>query len=166
MGHQRQLTAHRRRQEQVRLRAAGMFGQGMKQVEVVRALGVSRSAVSKWHAAWEQGGWEALKARRNPGRPSRLTEAQRQALEEALLAGPRAHGYDTELWTVARIGKLIRKLFGIRYHDSHVWWLLRRLGWSCQKPARRAKQRDEAAIEGWRKERWPALKRGPSTAAR
>jgi len=142
-----------------------MFDQGVRQAEIVRALGVSRSAVSKWHTAWRQGGAEALLARPNPGRPSRLTEAQREQLEEELLKGPRAHGYETELWTIARIGKLIQKLFGVRYHNSHVWWLMTHLGWSCQKPARRAKQRDEAAIENWRKVRWPKIKRGHSGRA-
>jgi transposase len=155
-----QLTALRRRQEAERLRAAEMFGQGARQAEVVRALGVGRSTASKWHTAWREGGRAALQARRNTGRPPRLTEAQRAQLDVELLRGPRAHGYETELWTVSRIGRLIRKLFGVRYHDNHVWWLLRRMGWSCQKPARRAKQRDEAAIERWRKVEWPATKRG------
>jgi transposase len=68
--------------------------------------------------------------------------------------------------TVSRIGKLIQRLFGVRYHDHHVWWLLGRMGWSCQKPARQAKQRDEAAIERWRKVEWPATKRGLCAKAR
>ena len=165
MGHNGQLTTFRRRQEQVRLQAAVMFDQGVQQAEVVRALGVSRSAVSKWHTAWREGGREALEARPNTGRPSRLTDAQLDQLEDELLKGPRAHGYETELWTLARIGKLITKLFGVRYHNSHVWLLMTKLGWSCQKPARRAKQRDEEAIESWRKVRWPKIKKGHSGQA-
>jgi transposase len=86
-------------------------------------------------------------------------------LEDELLKGPRAHGYETELWTLARIGKLIPKLFGVRYHNSHVWVLMTKLGWSCQKPARRAKQRDEAEVESWHKVRWPKIKRGHSGQA-
>jgi transposase len=160
MGRTQRLTAYRRDQERVRMQAAEMFEQGARQAKVVRALGVSRSAVSRWHTAWVSGGREALVGRRPSGRPARLTPEQRQALEEALLEGPRAHGYETQLWTVPRIGKLIHKLFGVRYHDNHVWWLLGRMGWSCQKPARQAKQRDETAIEGWRKVEWPAIKRG------
>jgi len=141
-----------------------MFEQGARQADVVKALGVSRSAVSKWYAAWQRGGREALAARRASGRPSKLTVEKRQILEQELLRGPKAHGYATELWTLSRIRQLIHKLFGVRYHEAHVWWLLRRLGWSCQKPARQAKQRDEEAIQRWRKERWPALKRGPCRA--
>jgi transposase len=147
------------------LQAAVMFDQGVQQAEVVRALGVSRSAVSKWHTAWREGGREALEARPNTGRPSRLTDAQLDQLEDELLKGPRAHGYETELWTLARIGKLIPKLFGVRYHNSHVWVLMTKLGWSCQKPARRAKQRDEAEVESWHKVRWPKIKRGHSGQA-
>ena len=160
------LTALRRRQEAARLRAAEMFGQGARQAEVVRALGVARSTASKWHAAWREGGRAALRARRNAGRPPRLSETQRAQLDAELLRGPRAHGYETQLWTVSRIGQLIRKLFGVQYHDNHVWWLLRRMGWSCQKPTRQAKQRDEAAIARWRKVEWPATKRGLSAEAR
>lgn len=160
MGHQLQLTTHRRKQEEVRLQAAEMFEQGLRQADVVRALRVSRSAVSRWHTAWRQGGREALEARPNTGRPSRLSDAQKEQLQDELLKGPRAHGHETEIWTVARIGRLIHKLFGVRYHNSHVWLLMTKLGWSCQKPARRAKQRDEKAIEKWRKVRWPKIKRG------
>lgn len=160
MGPTEQLTTHRSHQEQQRLAAAEMFAQGARQAEVVAALGVSRGAVSKWHTAWQAGGVEALAARRNPGRPPKLTDAQRQALEQELLRGPQAQGYATELWTLARIRHLIHDLFGVWYHEAHVWLLLGRLGWSCQKPARRAKQRDEAAIERWRKVRWPQIKKG------
>jgi transposase len=143
-----------------------MFEQGARQAEVVRALGVSRSAVSKWHAAWAAGGQAALAARRGSGRPPKLREEQRKELEQELLRGPEAQGYATELWTLKRIRRLIHDRFGVWYHEAHVWWLLRRMGWSCQKPARQAQQRDEAAIERWRKERWPAIKRGPCAPER
>jgi len=142
-----------------------MFNQGVQQAEVVRTLSVSRSAVSKWHTAWQEKGREAQEASPNTGRPSRLTDAQHDRLEQELLRGPRAQGYETELWTIARIGKLVTKLFGVRYHNSHVWLVMTKLGWSCQKPARRAKQRDEEAIENWRKVRWPRIKKGHSRQA-
>jgi len=154
------LTTHRSHQEQQRMAAARMFEQGARQAEVVAALGVSRGAVSKWHAAWAAGGEPALAARRNPGRPPKLTVAQRQRLEQELFRGPQVHGYTTEVWTLARMRRLIHDLFGVWYHEAHVWRLLGALGWSCQKPARRAQQRDEAAIEQWRKVRWPQIKKG------
>jgi transposase len=81
-------------------------------------------------------------------------------LAAELERGPQAHGYHTELWTLQRIADLIRKLFGVRYHPGHVHRLLGALGFSCQKPEVRAKERDEAAIQRWLREDWPALKKG------
>jgi len=160
MGQIQRTSAHRRDQERTRLEAAKMFAAGARQAEVVAALGASRSAVSKWHTAWVAGGVASLAARRAPGRPAKLTAEQRQSLEQALFRGPQAHGYATELWTLERIRRLIHDLFGVWYAPAHVWWLLGRMGWSCQKPACRAKQRDEATIERWRKEHWPRIKKG------
>lgn len=100
-------------------------------------------------------------ARRGPPGPKRrLSERQMAQLEQMLLAGPTAAGYATELWTLPRIGKLIQQRFGVTYHEGHVWHLMRRLGWSCQKPAKRAKERDEEAIQAWVKQCWPRIKRG------
>jgi transposase len=143
-----------------------MFEQGMRQCDVVRELGVAKSTASKWHARWREGGREALRARRATGRPRRLSDAELEQLEAALLQGPQAQGHSTELWTLPRITKLIAKRFGVRYHPSHVWKLLRQMGWSCQKPARQAKERNEAAIQHWRRYVWPAVKRGPCAQAR
>jgi transposase len=69
------------------------------------------------------------------------------------------------LWTLARIADLIDKLFGVRYHPSHVFKLLGRMGWSCQRPTRQAKERDEAAIEQWLRRDWPRIKKGQKPTA-
>ena len=159
-----QTTAQRREQEEKRQQAAALFEAGASQAQVVATVGVSRSAVSKWHSAWLTGGAEALAARRASGRPPKVSPEQLADLERELLRGPKAHGYATELWTLERIRRLIHDRFGVWYDPAHVWRLLGRMGWSCQKPARRAKQRDEAAIERWRKERWPKIKKGPCAA--
>jgi transposase len=90
-----------------------------------------------------------------------LSDRQCRQLQVLLLQGATAHGYGTDLWTLERISALIRQHFGVRYHPGHVFKLLHRLGWSCQKPARRAKQRDEAAIAHWRRHTWPQIKKGP-----
>jgi len=84
-------------------------------------------------------------------------------LERVLLKGPRAAGYPTELWTLARVANIIRRVFGVRYHPSHVWRLLHQMDWSCQKPERRALERDEAAIEEWKRRRWPHIKKRRTT---
>ena len=151
--------------EAVRLQAAAMFQDGKRQCEVMRALGVSRSAVSAWHQHWQEGGAQALRSKGPRGPRPKLSPQQLSQLEAELLGGPKAHGYATELWTLERIAKLIGKLFGVKYHISHVFRLLRGLGWSCQKPVSRAKERDEAAIERWVKQEWPRIKRGHSEKA-
>jgi len=97
------------------------------------------------------------------GAPPRLSRAQRARLERVLLKGSRAAGYPTELWTLARVAEVIWRLFGIRYHPSHVWRLLHQMDWSCQKPERRAVERDEAAIEEWKRRRWPHIKKRRTT---
>jgi transposase len=93
------------------------------------------------------------------GRKPRLTAAQLRRIERGLERGPEALGFDTSLWTAWRVGKLIEETCGVRYHPSHVWRLLKRLGWSCQRPVGRALERDEAAIRHWKRVRWPALKK-------
>ena len=149
----------------MRLEAAEMFEQGLRQRDVVRRFGVARSTASKWEQMYREGGLEAMRSRRASGRPRRLTDKQVEQLADELLRGPEAHGYTTNLWTLPRIAQVIKKLFGVRYHAGHVWRLMRRMGWTCQKPARRAKERNEEAIRQWREERWPRLKRGQCAKA-
>jgi transposase len=122
-------------------------------------LGVTPPSVWRWHQAWQKGGRRALKAAGRAGRKSRLTKAQLGQLTRELLKGPQAHGFATDLWTLPRIAQLIKKRFGVGYHPGYLWWLLRRLEWTPQKPARRAKERNEAAISHWLTERWPRLKK-------
>lgn len=143
-----------------RRRAASLLAQGESCSKVADTVGASVSSVKRWKAAWEKGGLDSLAAKPHPGPASRLSNAQRRQLLKILTRGPLASGYSTELWTCARVAKVIRKLFGVTYHPGHVWHLLRRLGWSCQKPERRARERDEAAVSRWRKRDWPRIKKG------
>jgi len=76
-----------------------------------------------------------------------------------LLKGALAAGYSTDLWTLERIGRVIEQQYHVTYHPAHVWKLMRSLGWSCQKPERRALQRDERAIAHWKRYRWPHIKK-------
>jgi transposase len=152
--------------ERVRLRAARMFEQGTSQAEVVRRLGTSRQNVSRWHARWRQGGRAALRAAGRAGRRPKLSAAQRRRVERALLKGARAHGFDTDLWTLARVAVVIEQTTGVRHHPSQVWRVLRQLGWSVQRPARRAAERDEAAITRWVKQDWPRIRQKRPPAGR
>ena len=146
-----------------RLEAAHLFEQGLSQAAVSRKLGVKPASVCRWHRVWSAGGAQALRQQAPAGRKPLLTPSQLERLEQELVKGPQAQGYRSELWTVARIGRLIRKLYGVRYHRGHVWRLLGQMGWSPQRPALRARERDEDAIAHWRRRRWPA-KRGSRPA--
>jgi len=148
-----------------RLQAAQLFEQGLSQAEVSRKLGVKPASVCRWHQAWSVSGPEALHRKAAAGRKPRLTATQVADLERELLKGPLAHGYQSDLWTLERIGVLIRRLFGVHYHPGHVWKVLRKLGWSPQRPTTRARERDEAAVAHWVRRRWPAKKGGDPAAA-
>lgn len=151
--------------ERRRRRAARMFESNCPVPEVVRRLGIARQVGYRWHEAWEIGGEAALASKGPAGPKSKLTEAQTQQIVDALLKGPAAQGYKTELWTLPRVAGLIETLTGVRYHPGHVWRVLGSLGFSCQRPERRAIERDEAAIRQWKRVKWPELKKKRSGKA-
>ena len=155
----------RERLQARRLRAAELFAAGRRQVEVAHQLGVSRQSVSDWHARWRAGGADALRSRGPTGPTPRLSDGQLAQVEQALLAGATANGFVGELWTLERVALVIERLTGICHHPAHVWALLRhRLGWSVQRPVRRAAERDQDAINRWVKETWPRIKETPTGA--
>jgi transposase len=133
---------------------------GMTLTEIADLVGCHPSSVMRWRDLARRGGHSALEARPIPGRPSRLTPRQMRRLAAVLLRGPVAFGYSTDLWTTRRIADVIEDEFGVSYHRDHVGRLMHRLNWSHQKPDRRALQRDEAAIERWKSEEWPRIKKG------
>jgi transposase len=142
--------------EGVRIQAGALFAAGHPQAEVARQLGVARQNVSRWHALWRVGGLPALRSAGPTGYAPRLSQTQLHAIDQALHAGARAHGFDTDHWTLARVATVIQQLTGVGYHPGHVWKLLRhRLHYRLQCPARRAVERDERAIARWVAEDWP-----------
>jgi transposase len=143
-----------------RLRALELKHEGWKQRDIADALGVTKGAVSQWMKRVKEEGIEGLRRKPPPGARPRLSEEQHERLPELLDRGAEAYGFRGEVWTCARVAGLIREEFGVTYHPAHVSRLLRALGLSLQKPARQANQRDEEAIERWKEERWPALKKG------
>jgi len=136
-----------------------LLQQGHTQVEIARRLGVTAGAVSQWKKAFQAEGPKGIAAKRHPGPVSRLTERQRKQLAGILLKGPGKQGYGTELWTLPRIAEVIQRRFGVTYDPSSVWHILRKMDWSCQKPERRARERDEERIARWRKQDWPRIKK-------
>ena len=144
-----------------RFRALALLQQGRTPVEVARQLGVDRRSVRRWKATVRHQGTRALAARPAPGRPRQMSAQDRRRLEHDLLRGAQAAGFETDLWTCPRVAQWIQRRFRVRYHPDHVCRLLHALGWSPQKPQRRAIERDEKAIRRWMRDTWSPVKKKP-----
>jgi transposase len=145
--------------ERRRRRAVELVQQGERPTKVARFLGVDRSSLYRWRQA-AANGTDALAARPHPHRPPQLSDAQLKRLEVLLAKGAQAHGWPNSLWTTARVVEVIHRTFRIRFHHDHVGRFLReRLGWSVQKPQRRARERNEAAILDWQSQQFPRIAR-------
>lgn len=142
-----------------RRRAVALLKLGLSLHEVARQLGCDASSVLRWRDAVRKGGPDALKAKPAPGRPPKLTAAQKRRLVKYLLRGALAYGYATDLWTTQRIADLIAETFGVGYHRDHIGRLMHGVGWTHQKPERRAIERDEEAIQRWKRDAWPRIKK-------
>ena len=139
--------------------AADLLRDGKSPAEIAQLLRVHVSSVKRWKKAFQRDGLAGLAARPHPGPRAKLTEAQRHALCDLLVAGARAAGYDTDLWTCRRVRELIHDRFGVSYHFIQVDLLLHQLSFRSQQPRSRARERDEAAIERGRREDWPRIKK-------
>ena len=136
-------------------------GWGIRQV--ARHVNTSPTSVCRWRDMVAQHGDRGLDAKRQRGGQGRLTPEQCQHLLNLLSQGARAHGFRNELWTLARVASVVERHFGITYCPSGIWHVLRRLGWRPQKPAKRARERDEDAISAWLNKQWPKLKKSPTS---
>jgi transposase len=148
--------------ERRRMKAGRLLEKGIPPCEVARQLGVDRQSVYRWEKALAESGRAGLKKAGRAGRKPRLGVAEMARLKKILLEGAEAVGYPNGLWTCPRVGDVIEREFGVTFAESHVWWLLRRMGWSPQRPTGRAIER---AITRWKKERWPAVKKRPTQKA-
>lgn len=147
-----------------------MFDQHMTQAQVAGHLEVSSMTASRWYRAWKEGGTTALLSKGTYGAVGKLTAQQRARLQTELDQGAVAHGWPEDRWTLKRIGTLITRLFTVTYTEAGVWYLMERLGWSCQRPATRPLSRDEQDIGGWRDRTWSRVKpprrsAGPGSAS-
>jgi transposase len=143
----------RRREQAVRAVAGGE-----KRKTVAKVLGVHYKTVARWVRGARKPGGVAAKA---PPRPEPgLSDADLRTLEGLLAKGAKAHGWHNELWTAARVARLIGKEFGLDYHPEHVRKILkRRLGWTSQKPRRRARERDDKEVARWVGDEFPRIVR-------
>jgi len=146
--------------EQRRLHAAELLEEGLIPAEIARRVGVRHQIVSHWRKAWREGGRDALRSGGPVGRRPKLTTEQLEVVNAALVTGAVAFGYSTDVWTLPRVAEVIQRVTGVSYHPRYVWYLLRQqLCWTWQRPARRAIERDDEAINDWVKQRWPHLKK-------
>lgn len=145
--------------EQRRKKAIKWHNQGKSQYFIAKKLSVSFEAVSNWVEIYQKKGLAGLASKGKPGPKPRLTAADRKKIKAAILKGPRAAGYETDLWTLGRLKTLIAKESKERFHPGHVWKIVCSLGFSCQKPETRARERDEQAIQAWREKTVPRLKK-------
>ena len=152
--------------ERRRRRAMALRANGVTIVETARRIGASTSSVKRWEKALREQGQAGLDPTPHPGAAPKLSPAQSERLLDLLAQGARAHGWKSDLWTCPRIVTLIERRFGVRYHEDHIGRLLRRLGWTRQRPQRRARQRDEALIEQWKIRDAPRIKKTPSAGGR
>lgn len=147
--------------ERRRHRAIDLLQQGYQPVDVAQMVGGDRRSVRRWNAAYRAKGLDGLCRTPAAGRPAKLDARARKKLDAILLKGAKAAGFPTDLWTCPRVAEVIRARFGVCYHVDHIGRLLHGLGWSPQKPARRAVERDEDFIQGWVKTQWPRIKKKP-----
>jgi len=148
-----------------RVRAGRMLLAGKTPAQAAAAVGVARQTAYTWKAVLDEGGIDALRDMPTRGRPARLDDEQLQALARVLLQSPTEHGFGTELWTLKRVGVVVQRMFGVEFSLSQIWRILGALGFSVQKPERRALERDEDAVQTWKRKTWPALKKKPSAKA-
>lgn len=146
-----------------RMRAWELHEQGWKQKDIATALGVSEGAVSQWFKKARTQGVQALRHQPAPGATPKLNPQQRAQLPALLSKGAEAFGFRGQVWTTERVAQMLQQEFGVSYHPAHCSRLLRSLKWSQQKPIQKATQRDEAAIEQWKEQRWEELKKKRKT---
>ncbi|UUZ78325.1 IS630 family transposase [Polaromonas sp. P1(28)-13] len=142
-----------------RLKAGRMLLAGKGCAEVALAVGVARQTVYTWKRLLDEGGIDALREVPERGRPAQLDEQQLAAVRAALLQSPTEQGFGTELWTLKRVAAVIERMHGVRFGQTQVWRILGSLGFSPQKPEKRAIERNDDAVRAWKRRTWPSLKK-------
>jgi transposase len=142
--------------ERRRRRAVEAIEQGESPTIVARVLGVAPATVHRWRRLSRTP--HGLDATPVPGPTPRLSDTHLSQLEDLLRQGAKRHGWPTDLWTASRVARLIHDRLGISFHPEHVRKILkRRLGWTSQKPRRKARERDDKEVERWLAEEFPRI---------
>mgnify|MGYP001583121890 CR=1 FL=1 len=141
------------------MRAVPYFKKGWSLRRIAQKLCVSFIAVRCWKLAWQENGAAGLRAG-TYGPPAKLSAREAKKVSAQILKGAAAHGFSGDFWTLSRLTGAVRTWTGVTYHDRSIWHVLKRLGFSCQKPVKRAEERDEKAIATWLSATWPKVKKG------
>lgn len=149
----------RETKEKRRFKAAKLFKKGIPQAEVARRLGVTPAAVHGWYHTWETQGTKGLRSKGHPGFSSQFTDSDRKKMKRAILQGAKKFGYETDLWTLERIGAVMKRVTGKSFGHTWIWSIVLSLGFTSQKPERRSKERDEQAIQDWQRHTFPRFKK-------
>ena len=147
--------------ERKRLKAFQLSQEGMSKPDIARALDVSLRSVQEWVRIASANGVKALRAKAHPGKKPKLAAKQIKKLRSMVVKGATANGFANELWTGPRVAQLIRDKFQVHYHKNYLPAFLRKMGLSCQKPERQARQRDSAAVSEWVQKDWKRIKKKP-----
>lgn len=149
----------RKDKEKRRLRAGQMFEKGISQADIAKKSGVTPAAVKYWHDAWKKKGIKGLKSKGHPGFASKLTPEKRVRLKKIILKGAKHYGYPTDFWTINRIMAVARKKLKLSFKKTWIWVIILSLGFTCQKPQTKSKERNEKSIADWKAKVWPSLKK-------
>ena len=144
-----------------RVRAGRLLQKGKRPAEIALDVGVARQTLYAWKAIFDEGGIDALRAVPLRGRPAQLDAKQLDEVRRAVLQKPTEHGFGTELWTLKRVGVVIKRMHGIKFSLTQTWRILGSLGFSPQKPDKRAIERNDDGVRKWKRYKWPAPKKKP-----
>ena len=142
-----------------RLEAGKLFAKGTNQAEIARRFKVTTAAVCQWHSAWQRKGNDGLLSKGPSGIDPKLSDKKKERLRQLILKGPIKAGYTTDFWTISRIQDIIKKKLKIPLGTGTIWRTIVNLGFSCQKPERRSKERKEKMITDWKLKTFPKLKK-------
>ena len=150
--------------EERRLQAIPYFKREWSERRIGEKLGISGPSIHAWKVAWQTNGIRGLR-HGTYGARSRLSKKDEGKLRREIVRGAEVHGFSGDFWTLERLTIAVKRWSGVRYEERSVWHILKRLGFSCQKPTKRALERDEDAIRTWLTTTWPRVKKGASRMA-
>jgi transposase len=144
---------------EVRLRAVEAVQRGISRVDVSRAYGIDRSTLYRWLEHYQQDGVDGLYRQEGSGRPKLLNELSEKELREIVLTSALSYGFESDLWTVGRLHRIITERYCVHVSKLTIWRRLVDAGLTYQKPEREYYEADEEVRKHWRRYEVPKIKR-------